>query len=80
MIVQGRGGHDNRVTKFKIQYTLDGNEWYDYENGKVFGDVPVRNGKKRFNLTPFYAITVRLAVVEWQIWVCLRFGATFINQ
>ena len=78
--VQGRGDHDGRATKVRIQYTLDGNEWSDYQNGKVFGDVPARSGKKRFNLVPFYALTVRLVAVEWVACVCLRFGATFISQ
>ena len=64
IIAQGRGDHAiNRVTKFRIQYTLDGKECHDYEDGKVFGDVPAHYGKKRFNLTPFYAITVRIVVV-----------------
>ena len=80
IIAQGRGDHDGWVTKFRIQYTLDGIEWYEYEDGKVFGDVPVRNGKKRFNLTPFYATAIRLNVTEWHVNICLRFGATFINQ
>lgn len=65
MIIQGRGDHDFMMTKFKIQYTLNGNEWIDYEDGKVFEGTPRRNGKKRYNLNPFYAITVRIVAIAW---------------
>ena len=79
VIVQGRGDYDDRMTKFKIQYTLDGKEWQDY--GKVFGDPPPGNGKIRHNLKPFYAITIRLVTLEWcGKSSCFRFGATFINE
>ena len=34
VIVQGRGDSPAWVTKFRIQYTIDGRTWTDYENGK----------------------------------------------
>ena len=33
-MIQGRGDRIQRVTKFKVQYSLDGKTWVDYENGK----------------------------------------------
>lgn len=80
VILQGRGDANHQMTKFKIQYTLDGNQWMEYENGKCLKGPPERNGKIRYNLKPFYAITVRIVTLEWTKAVCLRFGATFINN
>ena len=66
MIIQGRGDwKDIWVTGFKLSYTLDGKNWEDYENGKVFSGSTDRITKVRHNLTPFYALTVRITIVSF---------------
>ena len=79
VIVQGRGDHHHQMTGFKIQYTLDGETWQEYENGKEFSGGPDRNTKIRHNLKPFYAVTVRLLITKFHGNTCMRFDATFIN-
>ncbi len=79
MIVQGRTYDDCRMTAFKIQYTLDGETWQDYENGKIFSGGPDRNTKVRHNLKRFYAVTVRIVATSWHKCVCTRFDFTFLN-
>lgn len=68
------------MTSFKIQYTLDGESWVDYQDGKVLSGPVDRTTKVRHNLNPFLAITVRLVTVSIYRDGCFRFDATFIDN
>ena len=79
VIVQGRGDSSGWVTKFKIQYTIDGKTWMDYENGKEFSGNFDRNTKVTHNLKPFYATVVRIAILGWHAHIALRFDFVFLE-
>ena len=78
MIIQGRGDYPQWTTKLKISYSIDGYEWFDYEDGKVFEGSKDQNTKNRINLEPFYATVVRVTIVQHHNYPCMRFGATYL--
>ena len=36
VILQGRGDYPQWVTSFKVTYSLEGQYWYDVDDGKTF--------------------------------------------
>ena len=81
MIVQGRTYRsDQKLKKFMLRYTINGIQWFDYENGKEFSGTIDETTKVRHNLKPFYATQVRLIVIEYNKSICFRWGMTFLNE
>lgn len=82
VIVQGRGDYINSATSFKLSYSIDGFEWFEYEDGKIYSLPADRNIKTRFNIDPVYATVLRLTFMSYSgTHVCVRFGATyFVNS
>ena len=80
VIIQGRGDYDARVSSFTLQYTRDGQKWESYKNGAKFSGAIDRNTKVIHKLEPFEALTVRLVVVSYACYACLRWGAVFLDE
>ena len=81
VIVQGRQDYKGEhVTGFKLSYTVDGKNWVEYEDGKKFSGNSDGTTKVRHNLTPFYALTVRLTILSFYYSSCTRFGMTFLEN
>ena len=80
VIIQGRGDHVCRITKFRIWYSIDGKAWTVYENGKQLSGAIDKNTKTIHNLKPFYATVVRLIIDEWFDHICMRFDAVFLEN
>eukprot|EP01132_Coremiostelium_polycephalum_P002327 gene2327-2873_t len=73
LALQGRGDADQWVTSFKVTYSLDNLNWFEYENGKVFQGVKDRNTVvPLFFDPPIEARSVCLHPVTWHNHISLR--------
>ncbi len=75
---QGRGDYNQWVTKYTVQSSLDGSNWYFVDNAKVFNGNTDRTTKVSQNFSqPVYARSIRIYPHEWVGWTSLRFEAYF---
>ena len=72
----GDSDEDNRVTSYRLQYSLDGYEWVYYNNSYVFTGNSDRTTEVVNNLNPFIARSVRLVPVTWTGKICTRIEYT----
>ena len=79
VVTQGRNGHDQYVTSYKVQVSQDDvindeSEWEDVDNGKVFTANTASNSDKVQNLflSPVNARYVRIVVQTWNVHVSMR--------
>ena len=72
----GDPDEDNRVTSYRLQYSLDGYEWLNYNDSYVFTGNTDRVTEVVNNLTPFVARSVRLVPVTWTGTICTRIEFT----
>ena len=63
---------DNWITSYRLQYSLDGYEWINYNESYVFTGNTDRNNEVLYNLEPFIARSVRLVPVSWTGNICTR--------
>ena len=63
---------DNWITSYRLQYSLDGFEWINYNESYVFTGNKDRNTEVFYNLDPFIARSVRLVPVSWLTNICTR--------
>ena len=63
---------DNRITTYRLQYSLDGYEWINYKDSYVFNGNTDRDTEVLNNLDPFVARSVRLVPVTWTGSICTR--------
>ncbi|XP_031575396.1 uncharacterized protein LOC116308982 [Actinia tenebrosa] len=76
LFLQGKSGSPSAwLTKFSVQYSLDGSAWTTYreQSNEVFDGI--RNGQETIKLAlenPFIARYIRILPREWHNWVCMR--------
>ena len=61
-----------RLTKLKLLYTLDGENWIAYNNGEEFSGNFDRNTVNRIVVSPFVAKSVRIYPLNWTSGVSTR--------
>ena len=66
---------DQRVSSYYITYTVDGSEWIEYKNKKLFQGNNDRSTAVEYDLEPFAAISIRIHPVTWTNYICLRVEA-----
>ena len=66
------------VTKVKFEYTLDGDLWESYNNGKVssLGDCKTL-AITTIDLIPVTAIAIKIIPVEWFMAICMKVEAFY---
>ena len=69
---KGDPEEDNRITSYRLQYSLDGLEWIYYNESFVFTGNTDRNTEVLNNLNPFIARSVRLVPISWTGSICAR--------
>ena len=67
---------DNWITSYRLQYSLDGFEWINYNDSQTFTGNTDRNTEVVNNLDPFVARSVRLVPVTWFTGICTRIEFT----
>ena len=67
---------DNWITSYRLQYSLDGYEWINYNDSYVFTGNTDRNTEVLNNLDPFVARSVRLVPISWFAGICTRIEFT----
>ena len=73
---QGRGDMDQRVTQYKVKYSLDGVTWSDYNSGEILTGNTDRNTVITNYFNPsIVARRIRICPFTWQWHVSLRLDA-----
>ena len=67
---------ETRITSYRLQYSLDGYEWINYNDSQIFTGNTDRNTEVLYNLNPFIARSVRLVPVSWLSNICTRIEFT----
>ena len=69
------------VKKYTVKYTLDGENWYLADDGKVFNGNSDETTKVTNEFCePIYARTIRICPQEWNEHISMRFEAYFMND
>jgi hypothetical protein len=78
---QGRpNGGDQWVKKFKVMYTRDNNNWFDYNGGQVFdANTDINTKVSHEFVPPIIATQIAITTVEVNNWTSLRFEV-FVDQ
>ena len=78
---QGREDSPQWVTKYTVHYTMDGEDWYIAERGRVFKGNVDQTTKVDYEFSePIYARTIRIVPQAWNNHISLRFEAYFMED
>ena len=73
---QGRGKYHQYVKTYKIQYTKNGLNWLDYEQGKVFTANNDHSAIK-YNSIDLNALKIRIIPLSWNNHISMRVEAYY---
>jgi hypothetical protein len=78
---QGRYGSDQHVINYIVQHTMNGRDWVEADNGRIFDANTDSNTiiENKFN-QPFRARAIRICPTAWKTHISMRVEATYIDE
>jgi hypothetical protein len=78
---QGRYGSDQHVINYIVQHTMNGRDWVEADNGRIFDGNTDSNTvvENRFN-QPFMARAIRICPTAWRSYIAMRVEAVYIQD
>lgn len=78
VVTQGRHNAHQWVTSYKVEYSDDGVNWGEVDDGRIFnGNTDMNTHVKHWFRTPVTARSIRISPKSWYAWISLRFDFIF---